>query len=80
MGIIIGIITGGVAGWIAGKIMGSHMRMFGSIILGVIGGGVGSYLLSFLGISSDGGFIGNVIVAVVGACVLIGIGRLLFKK
>ena len=77
MGFIVSIIVGGIAGWLAGKIMDSEGGLLRNIILGVFGGGVGSTLLGTLGIYGSG-TIGNILVSVVGACVLIAIGRLLF--
>ena len=77
MGIIGGIIIGAIAGWLAGKIMDSEGGLLRNIILGVFGGGVGSSLLGTIGIQGNV-TIGNILVSVVGACVLIAIGRLLF--
>ena len=74
MGIIVSIIIGGIAGWLAGKIMNSNFTMFGNIGIGIVGGVIGSILLGVLGIQGSG-FIGNIVVAVIGACVLIAVGR-----
>ena len=74
MGIIVSIIIGGIAGWLAGKIMNSNFTMFGNIGIGIVGGVIGSILLGVLGIHGSG-FIGNIVVAVIGACVLIAVGR-----
>ena len=74
MELIMGIIVGGIAGSLAGKLMNSRFSLVGNIALGLDGGFVGSILLSFIGLHGSG-FIGNIIVSVVGACVLIAIGR-----
>ena len=38
---------------------------------------IGGYLFGLLGISSGGGLVYSIIVAIIGACVLIGISRLI---
>ena len=65
MGLIIGIIVGGIAGWLAGQIMGSKFSMLGNII---VGRAVGIY---------STGSIGNIIVAVIGACICIAVMRMI---
>lgn len=74
MGLIMGVIIGGVSGWTAGKIMNSNLSLPGNIGLGILGGFVGNILLGILGIHGSG-LVGNIIVSVVGACVVIAIGR-----
>jgi uncharacterized membrane protein YeaQ/YmgE (transglycosylase-associated protein family) len=49
------------------------------IILGVLGGGVGGWVFGLVGIWPGGGMIGAIIVAFVGAVILIWISRLLKK-
>ena len=58
------IIIGIVAGYVAGKIM----RGGG---FGIIGGVLGGWLFSLLGIYSTGGIIGSLVVATIGAIVLL---------
>ncbi len=54
--------------------------MIVDIILGILGGAVGNWLLPMLGMNAGTGFnLYSLFVAVVGASVLIFIGRLLFK-
>jgi uncharacterized membrane protein YeaQ/YmgE (transglycosylase-associated protein family) len=69
-GIIMSIIIGGLAGWIAEKVMKFDTGLIMNIVLGIVGAVVGNFLLGLLGIGL-GGFIGQLIVAVVGACILI---------
>lgn len=69
-GIIMSIIIGGLAGWIAEKVMKFDTGLIMNIALGIVGAVVGNFLLGLLGIGL-GGFIGQLIVAVVGACILI---------
>ncbi len=75
-GIIMQIILGGVAGWLAEKVMGFNTGLIMNIILGIVGAIVGNFLLlNVLHVSTMGGLVGQLIVAVIGACVLILIYR-----
>jgi uncharacterized membrane protein YeaQ/YmgE (transglycosylase-associated protein family) len=72
------IIVGLIAGWATGKIMkGSGYGPLVDILLGIAGAIVGSRLLGLLGIYSSGGLIPNILVAIVGAIVLVLIVRLI---
>ena len=80
MGIILWIILGAVAGWIASVIMktDSSQGFLEDLLLGVVGAVVGGFLFGLLGQSGVTGFnIYSLIVAVVGASVLIYLGRLI---
>ena len=80
MEFIFWIILGAVAGWIAGMIMKSSHGLIVDIILGIIGGFVGGLVMNFFGQSGVTGFnFYSLIVAVIGAVVLIVLGRVLFK-
>ena len=80
MNIILWVILGAVAGWIADMIMKSDHGVIEDIILGVVGAFVGGFILNFLGQSGVTGFnIYSLIVAVIGAVVLIFLGRLIHK-
>jgi len=74
LGFLWTLFLGGLAGWIAGKIMNSEGGTLRNIILGLVGGVVGSVVLGIIGIQGNG-LIGGTIVSVVGACLLIWIGR-----
>ena len=69
-GWIMTIILGGLAGWIAEKVMKFYTGLIMNILLGVVGAVVGNYVLGLIGIG-HGGLLGQLIVAVAGACVLI---------
>lgn len=75
-GIVMWIIIGALAGWIGSKIMGTDARQGGlaNIVVGVIGAVVGGFLSSALFGDSHGnnGFIASFLVALLGACVVIG--------
>ena len=80
MNILLWVILGAVAGWIADMIMKSDHGVIEDIVLGVIGAFVGGFILNFLGQSGVTGFnIYSLIVAVIGAVVLIFLGRLIHK-
>lgn len=76
--LLIAIAIGAVAGFLASRIMGSKGGLLRNIIMGIIGGVVGSFLLGLIGITSTS-YLGTIVVSVVGACVVIFVGRLLFK-
>ncbi|MCD7917961.1 MAG: GlsB/YeaQ/YmgE family stress response membrane protein [Clostridiales bacterium] len=64
------LILGLLAGYLACRIMGHGSSMVMNLIVGVIGAGVGSFLFSLVGISAYS-WIGQLLVAIVGACVLL---------
>ena len=65
-------MIGLLAGWLAGLLMkGGGYGIIGDIIVGVLGSLVGGYLFKTLGVSLGGGLAANLIVATVGAVVLI---------
>lgn len=71
------LIVGLVAGWAAGKIMkGSGFGTVWDIVLGIAGAVLGGWLFSVLGLAAGGGLIYSVLVALVGACVLIALSRM----
>lgn len=80
MGIILWIILGAVAGAIADMLMKSNHGMVEDIILGVIGAFVGGFVLNLFGQTGFTGFnLYGLFVAVVGAMVVIFLGRILHR-
>lgn len=77
IGWIMTIILGGIAGFVAEKIMKSDMGIFGNIIIGIIGAVVLNAILIFVFGVTLGGWIGQSIVAIIGACLLIWVYRLI---
>ncbi|RUT32887.1 GlsB/YeaQ/YmgE family stress response membrane protein [Arsenicitalea aurantiaca] len=69
------IIIGGIAGWIAEKIMKTDHNMLMNIVMGIVGALVANAILFFIFGNTLGGVIGQLIVAVIGACLLIWIFR-----
>ena len=76
IGWIAAIIVGGIAGWLAERFMKSDMGLLMNIVLGIVGAAIASAILSYFGIVL-GGWIGYLIVGVIGACLLIWIVRAL---
>lgn len=80
MNIILWIILGGIAGWIADIIMASAHGMLEDIILGIIGAFVGGFIFNSFGAAGVTGFnFYSLIVAVIGAVILIFLGRLIHR-
>ena len=80
MGILLWIVLGALAGWIADIIMKSSHGMIEDIVLGIVGAFVGGLVMNFFGQPGVTGFnIYSLIVAVIGAIVLIFLGRLFHK-
>jgi uncharacterized membrane protein YeaQ/YmgE (transglycosylase-associated protein family) len=72
-------VVGLIAGWAAGQLMkGGGYGVVMDIVLGIVGAVIGGWLLGALGIYA-GGFIGTIVVAIIGAVFLIWITRLLKK-
>lgn len=72
LGWIAAIIVGALAGWIAEKIMKANHGLLTNIILGIAGALVLNFLLMAIVGSTLGGWIGQLIIGVIGACLLIG--------
>jgi uncharacterized membrane protein YeaQ/YmgE (transglycosylase-associated protein family) len=71
------IIVGLVAGWATGKIMrGSGYGIFLDIALGLVGGLVGGYVMQSLGFAGQGGTTYSILVAILGAVILVAVVRL----
>ena len=78
MGILLWIIFGAIAGWIASMIMVTDAGAMMDILMGIVGAVVGGFLMNILGQSGVTGFnLYSMIVAVIGAIVVIAIGRAL---
>jgi uncharacterized membrane protein YeaQ/YmgE (transglycosylase-associated protein family) len=73
--IIVWIVVGAIAGWLASLVVhGTGLGLLGDIIVGIIGGFLGGLILSLLLPGSYGvsGFnLGSIVVAFIGAVVLL---------
>ncbi len=78
---IVWIILGALAGWVASLIMKSREGLLLNIVLGIVGGLVGGWILGLLGFPPENmGLFASFVTAVLGACLLIGLGRMLFRR
>jgi uncharacterized membrane protein YeaQ/YmgE (transglycosylase-associated protein family) len=69
------IIIGGLAGWIASILLRVKTNIILNIVLGILGAVVLNYILAQLFQLSYGGFWGQLIVAIIGAGILMVILR-----
>jgi len=74
------LLIGLCAGWLAGRIMkGSGHGILGDLVVGVVGALLGGFAFGLLGLKSYG-LLGQLIVATVGAVLLLGLLRLVDRK
>ena len=69
------IIIGGLAGWIASGIMKVPTGLLLNIVLGILGAVVLNAILVAVFHATWGDIIGQLVVALIGACILIALGR-----
>ena len=74
------LIIGALAGWIAEKIMKTDQGLLMNIVLGILGAVVLNWLLIAILGTTLGGWIGQLIVAAAGACLLIFVVRLIRRN
>jgi uncharacterized membrane protein YeaQ/YmgE (transglycosylase-associated protein family) len=78
------LVIGGLAGWIAEKVMKTDQGIIMNIIVGIIGSYIGAFLANALGIRLSevfqGWFLGNLIVAAVGAIILLYVVKLVKNR
>lgn len=80
LSIILYLLFGAVAGWLAGLLVkGGGFGLIGNIIIGIIGGFIGGWLMSLAHIQKAG-LLWELIVAVIGAAVLLFVISLFKKK
>ncbi len=77
MNLLLWIILGLLAGWLASIVMKtSRQNVLMDIILGILGALIGGFIMNILGLSGITGFnIYSIIVAIIGAVILIWLGR-----
>ena len=79
IGLLWEIVIGIIAGWLAGKIMrGRGFGLLVDLLLGIVGAWIGGLLFATLGLAAYG-LIGRLIMAVIGALLLLFLVRLIKK-
>jgi uncharacterized membrane protein YeaQ/YmgE (transglycosylase-associated protein family) len=74
--IVIILLVGVVAGFLASHVMsGRGYGLFGDLVVGILGALLGSWLFAKLGVVASG-LIGEILVAFIGALILIAVLRL----
>lgn len=77
MELILWIVLGAVAGWVASMIMGSSNSLLTDIVLGIVGALAGGFIMNLFGQTGVTGLNWySLFVAVLGAIVLIWLGRI----
>ena len=75
------LVIGVIAGWLAGNIMkGGGFGLIGDLVVGVVGSFIGGYLFGYLGLGNAYGTFGEIGMATVGAIVLLGVIRLIWRN
>jgi uncharacterized membrane protein YeaQ/YmgE (transglycosylase-associated protein family) len=79
MNFVIGwVVVGLVAGWAMGKLMaGSGYGATLDIVVGILGAMIGGYMLRIPEFGGFGGLVYSMVVATIGACVLVVLFRLM---
>jgi uncharacterized membrane protein YeaQ/YmgE (transglycosylase-associated protein family) len=76
--VLITIIVGIIAGFLAGKLMkGSGYGILMDLVLGLVGGLIGGFVFRSLGFSASGGLLWSILVATIGAVILVWLVRLI---
>lgn len=71
-GVVAYLVIGALAGWLAGEVVrGYGFGLLGNIVVGVVGALLGGLLFDAVGIGGDGGFLWTLLVAFIGAVVLL---------
>lgn len=81
MDLLTWLIVGLVAGVLASLVMGGGFGLIGDIIIGIIGAFLGGWIFRTLGVASPlGGLAGTILVAFIGAVVLLFLLRLVSRR
>ncbi|MHB1073567.1 MAG: GlsB/YeaQ/YmgE family stress response membrane protein [Gemmatimonadaceae bacterium] len=81
MDLLTWLIVGLVAGVLASLVMGGGFGLIGDIIIGIIGAFLGAWIFRTLGVASPlGGLAGTILVAFIGAVVLLFLLRLVSRR
>lgn len=70
--LLVGLIAGALASWL---MRGRGFGCIGDIIVGLVGAVIGGFLAGLLGVTGIYGFWSSVLIAFIGACILVAILR-----
>lgn len=74
-GVVSWMVVGLIAGWLAGLTMsGSGYGIIRDTVLGLIGAVIGGFVAGYF-LTGSAGFWGSILIAFLGACILISISR-----
>lgn len=80
-GVIAWLLVGVIAGWLAGLLTRSKgFGCFGNVVIGLLGAGVGVLVFSIFDVQGVTGFWGSVVVATVGALIVLVLARLAGRR
>jgi len=72
------IIVGAIAGWLASMVMNTRLGLLTDIVVGIVGAIIGGFIFGMLGQGGVSGInIGSIVIATIGAVVLLAVLRLL---
>ena len=79
--LLITLLFGAIAGWLSGFFVAKKGGLLWNIIIGLLGGVVGGWLLGKLGATGSfwSQWYGQIVCAVIGAVVLLGVWNLIKK-
>jgi len=76
-GIIAWVVVGLIVGWLAARVMkGGGFGVVGDMIMGLLGAVIGGLVFGLI-LTGEAGFWGSIVVAILGAWILIAISRFL---
>ena len=78
LSLLLSLACSGAAGYIAGRLMGMRGLWYIYVALGLVGGLVGDLAFSLIGLKSISP-IGNMIISIIGACIVVFLYRKLKK-
>lgn len=80
MNLLVFIIVGAIAGFLAGKVVTGHgLGLIWDIVVGIVGAFLGGWLAGLVGIAVTS-LVVLIIVAFVGACILLALFRLITSR
>tara|TARA_B100000508_G_scaffold97182_1_gene76124 strand:- start:2231 stop:2470 length:240 start_codon:yes stop_codon:yes gene_type:complete len=73
------VLVGAAAGWFASIVMRVHGGVLFNVALGIVGGFLGGWLFGVFGVSAGEGIMADIVVAAIGAVILVWLHRVLSR-